>query len=360
MPLGIYIHVPFCAKKCPYCDFYSCNYTFRSMEGYVNGIIRDIESFDKTDSVDTIYIGGGTPSIIPAEYIEKILKAIYEKFNVTDSEITIEINPSTVNKDKLQKYKNAGINRLSVGVQSANNKELEFLGRNHSFNQAKDVIISAKEVGFENISCDLMIGIPHQSHNSLKKSIESILCLPISHISSYILKIEEGTPFDNQSIIKQIPDEDAVSDMYLFMVSLLESNGFKQYEISNFSKNGFESRHNLKYWQCKEYLGFGPAAHSFYNKKRYCYPANVESFIKSAPEQIITDYSPADEDEKIMLGLRLTKGINLEALPTKKEKILLKSDIFIKNKLMIKSENNIRLTPKGFLVSNSIITELLY
>ena len=360
MSVGIYIHVPFCAKKCPYCDFYSCRYTKEDAELYTNAIIRDIEQLTEKLQADTIYFGGGTPSLISYKLIEKILYAIYNEFGVNMPEITIEVNPCTVNIEKLKQYKKVGINRLSIGVQSANDNELELLGRNHNFQKAEEIIIAAKEIGFNNISCDLMIGIPEQTKDSLKRSIDKLSGLGIQHISSYILKIEKGTPFDDPEFIKQMPDDDHVSDLYLFMVDQLKKYEFLQYEISNFSKTGYESRHNLKYWQCQEYLGFGPAAHSFYNSIRYYYSPDLSSFIKKSPEKLITDDTPASDDEKIMLGLRLTKGIDLDSFPDKKHKILSKISPLVKNGLIIKNGSRISLTPEGFLVSNSIIAELIF
>lgn len=360
MPIGIYIHVPFCAKKCPYCDFYSCSYSRQISEAYSKSVIRDIENFPDQETADTIYFGGGTPSLIQPEFIHEILQSIYRKFNIAAPETTLEINPCTVNKDKLKLYKEIGINRLSVGAQSSDDNELRLLGRKHNFEKVKEVIFIAESIGFENISCDLMIGIPNQTIESLKNSIIKLSELPIRHISSYILKIEKGTPFDNKEFIKQMPDDEFVSDMYLFAVNALKNFGFNQYEISNFAQKGYESKHNLKYWQCHEYIGFGPSAHSFYKGQRYYYSPDLNSFIKASPEKNITDDKPADEDEKIMLGLRLSEGIDLDDFPDKKNKILSKAAVLEKAGLITQTDNRFKLTPKGFLVSNSIITEILY
>jgi len=357
-PLGIYIHIPFCAKKCPYCDFFSCSYSKSKAYEYTKAVVRDIENFNGVAYADTVYFGGGTPSLIPSEYISEILSAVKHKFRLSDPEITIEVNPCTVNRQKLSEYFNMGINRLSVGVQSANDTELKLLGRTHTFEKAVEVIQTAKETGFKNISADLMIGLPYQTFNSLEYSVEKLAKLPLTHISNYILKIESNTPFDNPDFIKQIPDDDFVSDMYLYMVKLLSEYGFKQYEISNFSKKGFESRHNLKYWQCLEYIGFGPSAHSFYQNTRYCYSSSLDEYTSQTPQKNVTDENAGNDNEKIMLALRLTSGINLNDFPQKKDAILKKAKLFEKAKLLNIDGDNISLSPEGFLLSNMIIGEL--
>ncbi len=359
MSVGIYIHVPFCAKKCPYCDFYSCGYSRRIAEDYADGIIRDIENFPDKPTADTIYFGGGTPSLIQSELIGKILQSIYKKFPINSPEITLEVNPCTVDKNKLLLYKQMGVNRLSIGAQSTNDDELKLLGRIHDSETTRKTILTAADAGFDNISCDLMLGIPGQTVESLENSIYKLSDLPVRHISSYILKIEKDTPFENEKIIKQMPDDDFVSDMYLHAVKILNNLSFEQYEISNFAQKGYDSRHNLKYWRCNEYVGFGPAAHSFYNGQRYCYPSDLSSFIKYPLEKIITDSSPADENERIMLGLRLSEGIDLKDFPDKKNYILSKAVAFEKAGLMISTADKLRLTPEGFLLSNSIIAEII-
>lgn len=355
--LGIYIHVPFCAKKCPYCDFYSCTYSRDMAQKYTNAIIRDIENFDGSAAADTVYFGGGTPSLIPAEFIGDILNAVKCKFSLQSPEITLEVNPCTVKRDKLLQYYSMGVNRLSVGVQSANDNELRLLGRSHTFEKARQVILDACDIGFENISADLMTGLPFQTFESLDNSIRMLAQLPLTHISNYILKIEEGTPFDNPDFEERMPDDDYVSDMYLHMVELLEKNGFSQYEISNFSKKGFESRHNLKYWNCHEYLGFGPAAHSFYQNVRYYYSPDLEGFVSSAPEKIITDENGGTDEEKIMLALRLTKGININDFPKRKNRLLQTAKLFEKTNYINFDGENLSLSPNGFFISNSIIAK---
>ena len=358
-PVGIYIHVPFCGKKCPYCDFYSCSYSREKAGEYTNTVIKHIESFESADA-DTIYFGGGTPSLIPAEFTEKILNALCRKFNLTENpEITLEVNPCTINKQKLLQYKSMGINRLSVGVQSMNQSELSFLGRNHSAEKAREVICMADAAGFKNISADLMTGIPGQTPESMYNSIDTLSQLPIVHISNYILKIEENTPFNNSRIINKMPDDDTVSDMYLKMVKRLSENGFKQYEISNFSKKGFESRHNLKYWNCEEYIAFGPMAHSFYGGKRYYNAQSLDEYADFPYKKNITDDNPGKDDEKIMLKLRLSKGIKLSDFPDCRDYIYKKANLLKESGLVCFDGENLALTSKGFLLSNSVISELI-
>lgn len=359
-PVGAYIHVPFCATKCPYCDFYSEKYSSELVKSYKNAVIRRIMAYPYRTAVDTIYFGGGTPSLISEKYIEEILNALYSHFSVKSLETTIEVNPKTVNYYKLSAYHSMGINRLSIGVQSCNDKELEFLGRKHSWKNSFETIENAARAGFDNISCDLMIGLDGQTISSLRSSINTLVKLPIQHISSYMLKIEANTPFNCESIISRLPDEDAYADMYLFMVDHLNSKGFAQYEISNFARSGFESIHNNKYWQCKEYIGIGPSAHSYFNGKRYTSDINLEQFISSEnADHIITDDNPCSYEERLMLGLRLKKGIRISDFPELDKKLQRLGKEMLKNELIEIKDNVLSLTAKGFLISNSIISSLL-
>lgn len=356
--IGIYIHVPFCAKKCPYCDFYSCSYNLKSAEKYTDAIIRDITNLPKDIYADTVYFGGGTPSLLPINMLNKILKALSYSCNIINPEVTLEVNPCTVTKEKLFHYINIGINRLSFGIQSVHDHELKLLGRIHTWKKAEEIIKSAQIIGFNNISCDVIIGLPKQNVDKIKTTLNKIAELSVQHISAYILKIEENTPFNTPDIINILPDDDHVSDLYLFMVKELQKLGYNQYEISNFSKIGFESRHNLKYWKCHDYIGLGPSAHSCFNGERFCISSDLNKYINST-EKIITDKSPYNDDEKIMLGLRLTEGININNFPNKKALLLKKAKLFQKLGLVNFENNFIKLTPEGFLVSNSIINEFI-
>ncbi len=366
--LGVYIHVPFCAKKCPYCDFYSVKYSKTLVERYVNAICDDISNQSSTLSnflVDSIYFGGGTPSLLSPNEIQLILDTLKNKLHLNeDIEITMEANPNTINLEKLQGYYGAGINRISFGVQSLNEEELKSLGRTHSINHCIDAIFNSQLAGFKNISIDLMIGTPYQTKESVRTTLEKAMTLPIQHISAYMLKVEEGTDYFNNTITEYCVDEDDLADIYIEMVDFFNKNGFNQYEISNFSKKGYESRHNLKYWECKEYIGLGPTAHSYINNIRYSNAEDINEYIELLSSQkYITDSNAGSIEEQIMLRIRLKKGIplvNFQQLESYDE------IIFNKNITMLKTfgyisinSNNLILTEKGNLISNSIINTLL-
>lgn len=356
--LGIYIHIPYCAKKCPYCDFFSKSYNKNSVMQYTDAVLRNLEYYSRKRIVDTVYFGGGTPSLIPAEYIKKIIDSIRENFVLSEnSEITLEVNPNTVNADKLSDLYNAGVNRLSVGVQSLVESELKTLGRTHTAERAVETVINAEKVGFKNISCDMITGVPNQTFESIKYTIQKLSELPVTHISSYILKIENGTPFDNPDFISLMPDDDTVSDMYLFMVDELEKRGFMQYEVSNFAKIGFESRHNTKYWKCVEYLGIGTSAHSCFEGKRFFVPPDIDSFNNSPFQNIsVTDENPCDFKEYAMLRLRLKEGLDVSNHP----EIISKTLPLLKAGYINFDGKKISLTAKGYLMSNSVIEYLVF
>ena len=365
MPKGVYIHIPFCRRKCPYCDFYSVVADEEKIHGYALALIRNIEAFDSSGAdVDTVYFGGGTPSLMSPEDIESILGAIKKSFNLLEnSEITIEANPCSVDYDRLVGYKKAGVNRISFGVQSANNDELIKLGRLHDFSKAEQAVMDAKRAGFDNISCDLMIGTLGQTIDTLESTIESLASLGIQHISAYMLKIEEGTPYDCDSIRNSVADEDSISDMYLFMRQKLDTFGYKQYEISNFCITGYESRHNLKYWQGEDYIGFGPASHSLWNQKRFFVKPDLDEYMKNETQEVVTeDDCPDRLEEYIMLSLRLTSGLSLERLESfggMAERALDAFEPFVNEGFAVCDDDRIFLTPKGFLVSNEIILEIM-
>ena len=351
--LGLYLHIPFCKRKCAYCDFYSAVFTQEVLEKYVNALKREIKQWGGKINrpIDTIYLGGGTPSLLN-DYLPQLLECIRLSFSVCDNaEITLEVNPSGDVEQVLKNAKAAGINRLSIGAQSGTDAELSLLGRTHNAADTANAVKIARGLGFSDISLDLMIGLPHSNLKSLNRNIDFLLSLNPEHISAYILKIEEGTRFFTQENELNLPDDDMVSDQYLFMCDRLEKAGFSHYEISNFAKNGFESRHNLKYWHCEEYLGIGPSAHSFLGGKRFYYPRDLKSFISG--NQPVPDGNGGDKVEKLMLALRLKKGVPLEYLPD------YKANLFIKNGFAEKDHKNFFLTNKGMLVSNQVITELL-
>lgn len=362
---GIYIHIPFCKRKCPYCSFYSVEYDKELAEAYVLALRRNIEKYKgEAIFVDTVYFGGGTPSLLSPLQIRDILKSVKESFVLApDTEITMEANPSSVDSDKLCGYRNAGVNRISFGVQSACNSELMALGRLHDYEHAENAVLQARNAGFKNISCDLMIGTPRQTMESLLTSARTIASLPVNHISAYMLKIEDGTMFDCDWVRDNIADDDEICEMYENLIHVLKTNGFNQYEISNFSKTGCESRHNTKYWTGESYLGFGASAHSYFNRNRYFVPADVYEYVASDfQEEIVSEIKPDRVEEYVMLSLRLTKGINflkITELGGNPQEIYDKAQIFKGTDLCEITEEGIKLTPKGFLVSNSIIAHLL-
>ena len=354
MHRGLYIHVPFCLSKCPYCDFYSIKYNKETADDYASAVIRNIQHYG--GAFDTVYFGGGTPFLL----WEKICE-ILGYIDVTKSaEITVEANPCTVDAQKLSALRCAGVNRISFGVQSLYDSELKMLGRRHDGRTAVNAIETAKKQGFDNISADIMLGTPGQTLDSVTCTIQRLSELPVTHISAYMLKIEENTPFANARL--SLPDEDETCSIYLKATELLNNLGFHQYEISNYAKDGAECLHNLKYWNCEEYLGIGPAAHSYYNGKRFFVPRNLNAFISSEYQKTISeDEKPGGHEEYAMLRLRLTEGLSLseyEALGG--DSASMKQTLStIPREYFSLNGDTVSLTPEGFLVSNMIIGRLL-
>ena len=361
--LGIYIHVPFCGRKCAYCDFYSLPYRKDTAGGYVQAVLRNIRHYsDRGYITDTVYFGGGTPSLLTAKEVSLILREIKENFLLADdAEITLEANPNTLSPDRLSGFFSAGINRLSVGVQSMNDSELHFLGRTHSAKRAEKAVLDAYAAGFRNISCDLMTALPGQTAESLRYSIERFAELPVTHISSYLLKVEEGTPFDCDDVKALLPDDDEAASLYLDTVRLLGEKGFMQYEISNFSLPGYESRHNCRYWKCLDYIGIGPSAHSCYKGKRFAVPRDAAAFVGSDVQPVtVTDESPCGFEEFAMLRLRLTEGLDLDLFPEQKSRIAKKIPALEKAGYVLFDGKNLSLTPEGMLVSNAVISSIIF
>ena len=255
---GIYFHIPFCARKCPYCDFYSVAYQKSAAEDYIKAIIRNLNHYQIFDAVDSIYFGGGTPSLLSIQAVSDILETCDKNFKLVSPEITLEYNPSRTSFRHLHDLKLAGVNRLSIGTQSFSDSQLKVLGRTHTAKQNLETVQNAYQAGFRNLSCDLMLALPYQSEQVLLQTLEILTSLPIQHVSAYLLQMEENTPFyTNPEILDNLPDDDISADRYLQTVRMLEESGFHQYEVSSFAKSGFESRHNLKYWFCEDYLGIG-------------------------------------------------------------------------------------------------------
>lgn len=339
---GLYFHIPFCKSKCPYCDFYSVKFDEASAQQYVQEICDEIKQYQGI--FDTVYFGGGTPSILPPELIGKILDCARTQFEISDdAEITVECNPSKDLSEDFKKYASYGVNRISVGMQSAVDSERFALGRVAGRNEVERTINYARQSGIENISLDLMLGTPKQTIESLDYSFDFIKSVGVPHVSAYMLKIEEGTKFFQMRDRLVLPDDDTVGEMYLKTVDTLASFGIKQYEISNFAVPGFESRHNTKYWTLTPYLGIGKSAHSFWGGKRFFYDIEWNK---------IDDGTGGDKEEQIMLGLRLAKGI---------DKSLVDRDFaeFVKMGYVADLGERIALTPKGMLVSNTIINYII-
>ena len=374
-PLGIYVHVPFCRSKCQYCDFYSLTAKDdKLMENYLNAIlahIRECGPLAPGYKVDTIYFGGGTPSFFGAEGMATILSMIRRCFDVdSNAEITFEANPDSVTDSLLRRLKAEGFNRVSLGVQTDNDKLLKELGRPHDYAQTVNAISRIRHAGFKNLSIDLMYGLPGQTLTDWKDTLERVLPMMPEHVSCYALKVEEGTPLYAYKDVCNIADDDTQADMYLAAVEILRGKGYRQYEISNFARKGLYSRHNMKYWTGGEYLGFGPSASSDFAGKRYTMVRDLQGYINGIKGNGIVieemDEIPLREraGEYLMLRLRTSTGIIREEY---ERKFLLPfdpiEDALERNRAMgyaaRNTEGRWRLTPKGFLISNSIISDLL-
>lgn len=363
-PVGVYLHIPFCDGKCPYCDFFSQKADEQVFDRYTEEMIQRIykEASLINRCADTVYFGGGTPSLLGSERLNRILKAVRNGFGMTDNaEVTVEVNPTPGNLPDFYLLRKAGFNRLSMGLQSANENELQILGRKHTAEAAAKAVVLARQSGFENISLDLMLAVPYQTTESLKHSVEFCAAQNCTHISCYLLKIEEGTPFFKRQSTLPLFNDEQQADFYLQACALLEKSGYKQYEISNFAKSGYESRHNLKYWHDEEYIGIGASAHAFVNGKRFYYPCSLTDFYA---DKRIEEGNGGDEEEYIMLALRLTEGLCNSrfqkhfgyALP---QKYFRAAKRFSAAGLTEVGQDNIKLTRQGFLVSNTLIAEIL-
>ncbi len=368
--LSLYLHFPFCKAKCRYCDFYSLPDVSRVGE-YEKALARAVSFFGEKypdRSVSTVYFGGGTPSLMSPDGLTEIFSALRQSFSVKeDAEITVEMNPESATDTILAAAKEAGVNRLSFGVQSAKDEELSVLGRLHSFSQAEGAVVRAKDMGFSNISLDLMYGLPEQTVKSWRESLEKVVCLDPTHISFYCLTLSPSVPLYKERSL--LPDDDTCREMYLLAHSYLEERGFEHYEISNAAKRGFRSRHNEVYWQGGEYLGIGSGAHSLMDNTRFSTEEDLEKFIlASSPfDRLQWEEPRTAEDlrtEYLMLSLRRKEGFSLKKLR------LLSDDAFCrraekkltfweKGGLCRRTEDGFRLTAEGFFVSNEIISELI-
>ena len=366
--IGLYIHIPFCKdRKCPYCDFYSIPYDDDKAELYTAAMLRAFKAqpFGSLP-VDTVYFGGGTPSLMDDRLIA-MLDGIRADFLLGENaEITLEANPGSVRKPLLRKLRESGFNRISFGVQSGIDPELVCLGRTHTAKQAEEAVLAAAEAGFGHISADLMLGTPGQTAESLSRSIRLLTRLPLDHISAYLLKIEEGTPFQKHNIAASCPDEDSAADLYLACVEALKAAGFRQYEVSNFARAGAESKHNLKYWRCEQYLGLGPSAHSYLNGNRFFLPRDLERFLaaENVFDLCVDDGEGGGFEEYVMLRLRLTEGLHLEECAARYGKqpvanLLRRAEELERQGLLNARSNVIYLTPRGFLLLGAVTARLL-
>ena len=371
-PMEIYIHIPFCIRKCDYCDFLSGpSGNSEEQADYVQALLREIQAVEEGEgrSVSSIFIGGGTPSVLDERLLGDILREIRNRFKMEeDAEITIEVNPGTANIGKLQAYREMGINRLSIGLQSPEDRELKILGRIHNYGQFLETYQEARTVGFDNINIDLMSAIPDQTYEGWVKNLRTVAELEPEHISAYSLIVEEGTPFAARKL--NLPDEDTEYNMYEATAQILKEYGFEQYEISNYARKGRECRHNVGYWTRQDYLGFGLGASSLYGKERFANTADMKKYLKNSknPEKIREkEPSLTREDEMaefMFLGLRMTKGISKAdfqrcfgcTIESVYGEVLEKYESM---ELLLEKDGRIFLSREGIHVSNSIMAEFL-
>ena len=384
--IGLYMHIPFCKQKCSYCDF--CSYANKEsfIKRYIQCVLKEIIEVGNNNKIDfengkddlflvkTIYIGGGTPSLIDSKYIVQIIEDIKLNFEIDEkAEITIEVNPGTVTLEKLEDYKRAGINRLSIGLQSTHEHLLKEIGRIHTYLDFLDTFRFAREAGFENINVDLMIGLPNQTLAEVQDSIEEIVSMEPEHISVYSLILEEGTPlFKKVEEGLELPDEELERKMYWNVKRILEANGYNHYEISNFAKQGYESKHNLDCWNQKEYIGFGIAAHSYTNGIRYSNIENIEQYIKNydedKTEENLVFHEKQDmeamQKEYMLLGLRKIDGVSIQEFKIKfvaNPVFLYHSELekLVNEELLEIDGDMIKLTNKGLDFANIVWEEFV-
>lgn len=370
--LGIYLHIPFCRRKCLYCDF--CSFPATSEElraAYTDALCREMRSYREAArayTVDTVYIGGGTPSCLSVTETERLLACLYDNFDISaGAEVSSEVNPATADEEKLRVWRGLGINRLSVGVQSFDDGELRALGRLHTAGEAVAFVAAARRAGFENIGLDLMYGIPRQTPESFAATLARAVSLSPTHISAYSLQVEEGTPFFERRDTLDIPDDDANADLYDLCRATLETAGYAQYEISNYAKDGYQCRHNLRYWRMSPYIGMGVAAYSYFEGVRYGHDRDLPAYLASdfASHPAGEPLNAAEREyESVMLGLRLAEGIDDRAFAlafgyTFSEKYGARLAPYAAAGLVKRTEHGYALTPRGMYVSLAILAEIL-
>ena len=377
-PLGLYIHIPFCKSKCDYCDF--CSFVPNNkgvVEHYTDALILQMEDWSarcRNYNVDSVYIGGGTPTYLDIRRVARIIDSAYSNFKIDKrAEFTIECNPATADYEYFKKLRKLGVNRLSIGCQSSHANELKALGRIHSFEQFKTCFEDAREAGFDNISVDLMYGIPEQTEQSFIETLTAVASLGPEHISLYALKIEDNTPFAAMRDKLVLPGEEAEYSMYSHAVEYLATRGYERYEISNFCRGGAASLHNLKYWHCDDYLGLGAGAHSYFDDERFSTTRVVRDYIDGleiigSDINIVASSEKIDSaecmDEYVMLGMRLAEGIVVSDFEKRfnasfAEKYGKRLDEYVGEGFVIKDEKGYKFSSNGMFVSNYILSDVL-
>ena len=367
--LGLYLHIPFCNGKCPYCDFYSVRPTDELMDAYTDALCKSIGDWGEKAGrrpLDTIYFGGGTPSLLGSARLLKILERVGRSFCVEkDAEITLEANPAALLEGELPVLRQGGVNRLSLGMQSSYGRELSFLGRKHTVDDVPKAVEWARRAGFDNISLDLMLALEGQTPKEVKESAARCREWGADHVSAYLLKVEEGTPFYQKwkEGTLRLPGEEEGRELYLTACRCLEDGGYRQYEISNFAVQGKESRHNLRYWDDREYLGLGASAHSFWAGRRFYYPRDIIGFIGG--KEPVSDGEGGGYEEYAMLRFRLSEGLTEKGSRERFACLIPKAyraraQRYAKAGLLQSDAAGIRLTREGFLVSNTLIGEILF
>lgn len=362
MAIGLYIHIPFCIKKCAYCDFVS--FTEGDYDAYLTALLDEMKKY-KGEAVDTVFIGGGTPTALSEKQLQRLLDAVNDTFIIEkDAEFTVEANPGTLSEEKLEVLKSGGVNRLSIGVQSFDDRLLKIIGRIHDAKTAVETVNTAKKY-FDNINIDIMSALPESDLKSFIDTLKTAVSLGTTHISCYSLILEEGTPLYDKVEKGEIcvPDEDTEREMYEQAVSFLKEKSFERYEISNFSKSGFESRHNLKYWNTDDYIGVGLAAHSLINGKRYENTCNMKKYLTG--EYLENSFELSEKDRKteyIIMRFRLSKGICVREYKERfsgdfYSEYNKQTDKFMALGLIEKTETGYKLTDNGISVSNTILAE---
>ncbi|MCT4565784.1 MAG: radical SAM family heme chaperone HemW [Maledivibacter sp.] len=374
--IGLYLHIPFCIKKCRYCDFVSYNKNRVMIDAYIDALIKEMDMYGnrlEEYKVKSIFIGGGTPSILDIRKFDEIIKGLHRNFNISrDIEFTTESNPGTLTKEKLEFYNSVGINRLSMGLQSLNNDILKFIGRIHTKEEFMENYYSARNAGFKNMNIDLIYGLPGQSLKDWEATLKGVMQLKPEHISAYSLKIEEGTAFNKlyEEGKLSLPSDEEDREMYHLAINLLSKKGIEQYEISNFSRVGYECRHNLIYWNNEEYLGMGVSAHSYKNRNRCSNTNDIKEYIDYISKHklpIVNEELKNKKDEiaeTIFLGLRLNKGLDMSSFFTRFGMSIFelygeKIDKLVSQGLLIIENNHIKLTSYGMDISNQVFVEFL-